>query len=910
MTIRLVHRPPRRNWPPDRPEPVELAAPPPLAGALGRRARRRRYRAYLEERRETLRDAERELHDRATRLAPPVRRLLHIVSDPARLWERRRTDADFLRVRVGTAALPVRELRVRDDGAPPDPVALAAAHALIRRFDRAPGLPLEVDLDRAGDVSIVGRDRADVLAVARAIVMQAAAFHAPDDVTVAVLIRPELEADWAWARWLPQLLDRRRAGPDGPRPLLVPDARTLDAVLGDDLAERAILAATGNRRTDARARPRLLVVDDAHGRPARSLPTGGELALPGLGITVVHLLADAHHEPREVAHRIAVAGSSIAVASPVTGSPVTAHGVADDTPAPLLEGLARRLAPLRLTPDTNAPGAAPADAATVLGLSDPGTAGPWRAADGLRVPIGLDPAGRPVLLDLDAPAGLCVGAPGSGKSELLRTLVLALVATHPPEQLSVLLVHGTGEKTFAPFAGLPHVAGMIDDLAASPSLTKRLRTCLESELDRREAAGDPPHLLVVVDDAGEVLTTRPELADLIQRIGRAHRVHLLMSADHPASGTEDQFSYRIVLRMLSEEDSRAVLGTPNACYLPPRPGSGFLVTGEDPTRFTAVHVSAPPGKSEVDSSSGLVRLMPRFGLPLPDNTTEDLVVPTRTAGPTLLTTVAARIAGTGDAVRPIWLPPLPPAVTLDEVGGTPGGPSVPLGLLDDPARGRQGPWLVDLAGHLLVLGGQASGKTTTLLTLALGIATTRGPAEVGIYAVDLRGTGLRGLLGVPPVRSVADRGDRAQLSRVVDEVHRMLTDRERPHSEIVLLVDGWDRLDEFAGPGARLRELLARGGQGGIHVVATAARWAALPAAERDAFGTRIELRLAAPAESSIDPELAWTVPATQPGRALTAAGLFGQVALPRLDGRSDPASSGLAHAVTVIGHCGQSPPR
>jgi DNA segregation ATPase FtsK/SpoIIIE, S-DNA-T family len=92
--------------------------------------------------------------------------------------------------------------------------------------------------------------------------------------------------------------------------------------------------------------------------------------------------------------------------------------------------------------------------------------------------------------------------------------------------------------------------------------------------------------------------------------------------------------------------------------------------------------------------------------------------------------------------------------------------------------------------------------------------------------------------------------------------------------------------------------------------VATVSRWAALPAADRDAFGTRIEPRLAAPAESSIDPELAWTVPATQPGRALTAAGLFGQVALPRLDGRSDPASSGLAHAVTLIDHCGQSPHR
>jgi S-DNA-T family DNA segregation ATPase FtsK/SpoIIIE len=900
---------------------LELTAPPPLAGLCRRRARRRRYLDYLEECRETLRDAERELRDRATHLAPPVRRLLHIVSDPARLWERRRSDADFLRVRLGTAVLPVREIRIRDDGTPSgvtDPVALAAAHALIRRFDRAPGLPLEVDLDRAGDVSIVGRDRADVLAVARAVVMQTAVFHAPDDVTLAVLIRSELETDWAWARWLPHLLDRRHAGPDGPQPLLVLDARTLDAVLGDDLAERAIRAGTGNGRADARARPRLLVVDDAHGRPARSLPTGRELALSGLGITVVHLLSDAHHEPRGVAHRITVAGSSIAVASTVRGSSFMTHGVAEDVSAPLLEGMARRLAPLRLTPDTAWLGTAPADAASVLGMSDPDAVGRWRArreTDVLRVPIGLDPTGRPVLLDLKDPAGphgICMGAPGSGKSELLRTLVLALVTTHPPDQLSVLLVHGTGEKTFAPFAGLPHVTGIIDDLAANPSLMTRLRICLESELRRRDAADAPPHLLVVVDDAGNLLTTRPEFAGLMRRIGRTRRVHLLMSAEHQAvpSDTKDLFSYRIVLRMLSEEDSRSALGSPDACYLPPRPGSGFLAAGGDPTRFTALHVSAPlVEESEMDPRIGLVRPMPRFGLPPSTTATEDLVVPTPTTGPTLLTTTAARLVGTGDAVRPIWLRPLAPAVTLDEVGdvrnahGTrlAGGPSVPLGLLDDPAGPSQAPWLVDLTGHLLVLGGPASGKTTALRTLALGVATTRSPAEVGIYGVDLCGIGMRALLGVPHVRSVAVRADREQLRGVVDEVHRTLIGRERLRGEIVLLVDGWDRLHEIADIGTRLRELLARGSQCGVHVVATAARWPALPAIDRDAFSTRIELRLAVPAESSIDPDLAWTVPASQPGRGLTTGGFFGQIALPRLDGRSDPASSGIAHAAKLI---------
>ena len=47
------------------------------------------------------------------------------------------------------------------------------------------------------------------------------------------------------------------------------------------------------------------------------------------------------------------------------------------------------------------------------------------------------------------PHGLCVGATGSGKSEVLRTLVLSQVICHPPEDLSLVLVDYKGGATFA-----------------------------------------------------------------------------------------------------------------------------------------------------------------------------------------------------------------------------------------------------------------------------------------------------------------------------------------------------------------------------------------------------------------------------------------------------------------------------
>jgi ESX secretion system protein EccC len=89
----------------------------------------------------------------------------------------------------------------------------------------------------------------------------------------------------------------------------------------------------------------------------------------------------------------------------------------------------------------------------------------------LRVPIGGRPGGEPVVLDLKeaaeggiGPHGLVVGATGSGKSELLRTIVAGLAATHPPEQLAFVLVDFKGGAAFADLAGLPHVAGLITNL--------------------------------------------------------------------------------------------------------------------------------------------------------------------------------------------------------------------------------------------------------------------------------------------------------------------------------------------------------------------------------------------------------------------------------------------------------------
>ncbi|MGY4957836.1 type VII secretion protein EccCa [Streptomyces nigrescens] len=961
-----------------------------------RRTQREAYLAYLEDLREELSAEERQRRERADVLDPPPPALYDIVRDPARLWERRRVDGDFLRVRAGTGEMPVRDLQIAQQGSsvltPPDRFMLNEASALMARFRTGTELPLTVPLDRVGNVSVIG-PREDCLRVARALLVQAAALHAPDDVAMALAVPGDRLDDWAWAKWMPHLLDTEQY--DGPVAArrIAPSVPQLARQFGAELRRRASYAAEVRRGlsdNDALSMTsRLLVIADGHGADAVDLPRPDEaVGLREMGVTVLHLLEQQVQEPGHVGVRITVDGDQVIIEDLRAQEPVSAHGTVDEVSIPFAEGLARMLAPLRLSAEslTDAPLTGPVDFAELLGVDDVAQLdlshlwAPRGERAFLRVPIGINDSHEPVLLDLKesselgmGPHGLCVGATGSGKSELLRTIVLALAATHPPEDLALVLVDYKGGATFAPFADLPHVAGVITNLENQAGLVERVHASLAGEVKRRQQVlkdagnvadiGDYaalragrrpdlealPHLFVVIDEFGELLTAKPDFIDLflsIGRIGRSIGVHLLLSSQRieggHLKGLDTYLSYRLGLRTFSADESRTVLDTADAFHLPPLPGFGYLkVDTSHYDRFKASYVSGAyrgPAQRPDDEDSGPLALPYETfnsASSTEDSSAQEPTVRRREMGPTELGVVVEQLANATGTVRRIWLPPLPDAITLDTVAGpldvgTRGmqlagrrGPlEVPLGLLDDPGRQWQGKWYLDLTvagGHAAVIGGPQSGKTTLLRTLVLSLALTHTPQEVGIYGLDLVGGGLAALSGLPHVGGIAGRVDRERVARTVDEVRNMLAAREdlfREHgidsvdqlrdlhaagrlpqlasAEIVLVIDGFGALrDDFEEVDDDVADILQRGGGYGIHVVAGMLRWNDVRIAVQSNFGTRVELRLNDPSESSIDSKLAVTLSPDEPGRVLTAGKLFAQVALPRTDSLADTADLG-----------------
>ena len=433
-------------------------------------AERLRYLAHLAEVRTALRSAADDQRRAAEEAHPDPGVLAGIPDRVDTLWERRPDDPDFLVLRVGRGRVPgvaVPALADADPTSPRDPGTEAAARRLVERLGPVPDVPVALPLRRG--VALVG-DPGRGRALARAVLAQLVTLHAPDDVRVAVCCPdPSARTAWDWVKWLPHARHPSGGGPDGTGLLVAEDAGGLLRLLAAELDRRRRARRTGPGASPRAAEgPALVVVVDG------PLPVPDPLdELPGLGVALLHVLADPARRPAHVEVTVHVGRARAAVEvrrgrdgippEELAGLAVTDRLGPDTLGVAEAETLARRLAPCRLSRRAGRVALSEVSGLSdLLGVDDVAALDPGRTwarraePDLLRVPLGIDAPGAPVELDLKesalsgmGPHGLVVGATGSGKSELLRTLVTGLAATHPPDDLAFVLVDYKGGATFA-----------------------------------------------------------------------------------------------------------------------------------------------------------------------------------------------------------------------------------------------------------------------------------------------------------------------------------------------------------------------------------------------------------------------------------------------------------------------------
>ena len=852
---------------------------------------RRDYQRYLASLRQRVRDVA--AQQRAALLAArPVPADLWAVVEQGKAWQRRRGDLNFGHARLGIApqllATPLRAPQTAplEDL---DPVSSGALRQFIKTHGSVADLPVAIALRSFASLSISGEPEA-TQALVRALIAQLVTFHSPDDLKVALCATPDRHPAWEWLKWLPHAQATPTAvsgtiDASGPARLVANDAGTLAMLLGADLGQRPTfgkdIGKDSSKDSEAADRPHILVVvDGGH--------TSGDTALTPAdgrhGVTVLNLTG---REPSAAAGPFArhlhIAGDQI---GSVVGLGRDRHLEYMCRPDALDAASADTLARLLAANYQGAPtGAASPMVASLglpdlLGIGDPRDLDPavtWRPRaprERLRIPIGIDQQGIPVDLDLKeaaesgmGPHGLVIGATGSGKSELLRTLVTGLAVTHSSESLNLALVDFKGGATFAGMTELPHTCAVITNLSDDLTLVDRMADAIQGEVVRRQellrAAGnyasvrdyerarengaelEPlPALLVIIDEFSELLSSRPEFIDLfvmIGRLGRSLAIHLMLASQRLEEGRlrglDAHLSYRIGLRTFSASESRVVLGVPDAYHLPSVPGSGYLkIDTETLVRFKAAYVSgALPSRRqdeaphEDDSPAVLpFTLAPIAGGPHQQSAAaEPVAVPAAAAGESIMEEIVSRMIGKGPAAHQIWLPPLGEPQTLDELlpplGSDPqrglcpfgwdgnGKLVVPVATVDKPFEQRRDLLWADLsgaAGHAIVVGGPQSGKSTLVRTLISALALTHTPEEVQFMVLDMAGGALSPTAALPHVSGYATRRDSERVRRVVAELTTLLAEREQSFAQA--------GVDSVAAFRARRAELAAQAGDGRI----------------------------------------------------------------------------------------------
>ncbi len=808
---------------------------------------RRRYESAMDELERLLGEARAlELAGLRERLPDPAEALRRASLPSVRLWERRPDHDDFLHLFAGVGDIAWEPpLGGRAQRLPSQPTA----GLQDRRLHAAPA---GVDLSDGGVVGIVG-DRSLALAAARSLVCQAAVHHGPADLTIGVFVDEGREPDWEWSKWLPHtvagggeerwlsggrerseaLLRQLSAGAGTGTVLAVLDSDVLTE--GRDAPARELLRGEGRTREDRHAVAGIIVASSQDRLPA-ACNTVIEIAGPDAD-AVVH----GTHAPAE-GLQIVAAGLTVASA----------------------RACARDLARFE-DPELRQAGAGLPDAVRLLPLLELDDVGAdairrrWQSAGtSARVvaPVGVTERGVLELdLDRDGPHGLVGGTTGSGKSELLRSLIAALAANADPRRLTFLLMDFKGGAAFDACARLPHTVGMVTDL--DEGLVERALRSLDAELQYRERllrsvgadnlrdyqAGDHPEplprLVVVIDEFAKMARELPELltalVDVAQR-GRTLGVHLILATQRPAGVINDHIrtntNLRVALRVQDAADSVDVIGDRAAADLSRhRPGRAYARLGPDeivPLQSALITcVTDAMTDAAVDVAPFLFGVGPRER----DPATGEVPVP-GTDRPSDLARLVDAIVEANDAEgiappRRPWPEPLPARIDLAELMPAAEAGRALVALADEPRRQAQYPAGWDLEhGNLLLLGIAGSGMTTALASLALGLAGAQSPARLEIHALDYGAGDLAALEPLPHVGSVILASDRERQMRLIrrlrSELDRRRTDRGQ--TTTVVLVDNLAAMraefDDVAG--LELMEDLARvyadGPQAGIHL--------------------------------------------------------------------------------------------
>jgi type VII secretion protein EccCb len=428
------------------------------------------------------------------------------------------------------------------------------------------------------------------------------------------------------------------------------------------------------------------------------------------------------------------------------------------------------------------------------------------------------------------------GAPQTGKSTFLQTLVLSAAASHTPRQVQFYCVDmGGGGLMY--IEDLPHVGGVAT--RAEPDRVNRVVAEVKAVLRQREATfkqyrvgsmadyrqmREDPNLPVSADPFGDVFLVIdgwpafaaefPDLEPVVQDIagqGLSYGVHTVISTPRWTelkSRIRDYLGTKLEFR----------LGDVNETQID-------RITREIPVNR--------PGRAVSTEKHHLMIGVPRLdGVHSAEN-----LVPALSAA---VQEVSARHVDLAPRVRV-----LPERIHLRELDPNPPGPeadyrtrwTVPLGVRESDLTVAHNH--MHATPHQLIFGASKSGKTRIAHAVAQAICSRNSPSQVRFMIADYRS----GLLGAVPDSHLLAAGavnrNHTSLEEAIKALAINLQKRLPPPDltatqlrsrswwtgpDIVLLVDDWHMIVAASGmmsPMAPLTPLLPAAPDIGLHLIVT-----------------------------------------------------------------------------------------
>jgi len=728
----------------------------------------------------------------------------------SKLWERTPAHGDFLSVRLGVGSVPfaisikydTRTSIMEEDELKQEPAKIA------KEFERINGVPVCLDVFGSEICGIAGEDD-KVSYLLQLLLLQIVTNHGYDDVKLVFLAKEQSLSQRNWLRFVPHIW----SDDEKSRYLLCGKAMAHKSLSGlyDILKERELAASDENAPAVKTLPHYVFVVEDGSLLENESIAKYLYNPNKAIGVSSVFVAPNKAYLPTNCRKVVSINGKVCEISDKETGE--KSIFTPDAANLSELEASARRLAAVRLK-NASMSFALPNsitlnETYNIKKAQDIDVLHNWQTNKpykGMKVPIGARAGKELFYLDMHekgyGPHGLVAGTTGSGKSELLQSIIISLAINYHPHDVAFVLIDYKGGGMADVFKGMPHLSGTITNLGGNQ--TTRALISIKSEIQRRQVvfsqygvnnidkyqklyhsgmAKEPiPHLIMIADEFAELKAEQPDfMKELVSaaRVGRSLGIHLILATQKPAGVVDDQIwsnsKFKICLKVQDAADSRDVIKRQDAAMIK-EPGRAYIQVGNDEVfeMFQSSYSGAPcTSEAEQQKVKKDVYKVALDGstekiYPLYEETEDSAKAKTQLEAMVEHLTQTAASCGIEPLPGP-WTEPLQESVLLDEVISGKNAVNLEtgmypqkntyrtvVGIADNPAEQRKEALLFDFVkdGNLFIYGSSGSGKTTMVKSLCMSLALTNSPDEAAMYIMDFGGTSLRRLEALPHVGGV------------------------------------------------------------------------------------------------------------------------------------------------------------